>query len=289
MDRNRIVSFLADCRQLMKVRLSVVVVFSASMAYLWACNNHVDAKTIWLLSIGGFLLTAASNTLNQILERNSDALMKRTAQRPLPTGRMNARQAFLLALIWGGLGTLFLLKINMLCGVLGLSSLLVYALVYTPMKKISSFAVFPGALAGSLPVVIGVAAATGALTSAGITLFIFQFIWQFPHTWTIAWLQNDEYNRAGLKMLPSSRHGELPAFLILLSTFLIIPASLLLYMYEFAGVHVIWILVLAGVALLGLSVAHYRRRSRRSALALMLSCLVYLPASLVLLVIEKFL
>lgn len=289
MENRTFAEILVDCGQLMKLRLSVVVVFSSSMAYLWACNRHVDVKTIWLLSIGGFFITAASNALNQVLERKQDALMKRTAQRPLPTGRLPLRQALLLAAVWGIAGAALLLQINLLCGMLGIAALLIYVLVYTPMKKISSLAVLPGAVAGSLPVVIGVAAAAGTLVPAAVTLFIFQFIWQFPHTWTIAWLQNDDYNKAGFKMLPSCQKGDWPAFLIMLSTFLIIPACLLLHMYKSVGASVAWILALAGSGLLILSITHYRLQSQKSALALMLSCLAFLPLAFIVLVIEKFL
>lgn len=287
--KKKLTGFLADCSQLMKMRLTVVVVFSASMAYLWACNRQVDARVIWLLSIGGFFITAASNALNQVIEQKSDAMMKRTAQRPLPAGRMMTRHALLLAAIWGGLGVALLLQINALCGAFGLAALLVYVIVYTPMKRMSALAVFPGAFAGSLPVLIGAAAATGTLSTAAVLLFLFQFIWQFPHTWTIAWLQHEDYHKAGLKMLPSCQRGNLPAMLIMLSTFLIIPACLLLHMYESVGIQVAWILGLSGAGLLALSITHYRRQSRKSALALMLSCLAFLPLALIILVLEKFL
>ena len=274
--------------QLLKFRLSVVVVFSAAMAYLWACNRHVDAATIWLLSAGGFLITGASNAFNQIFERKSDALMQRTARRPLPAGRMRLRLAVMLASGWGLLGAVLLMRINVLCGMLGIAALLIYVLVYTPMKKISSLAVVPGAIAGSLPVLIGVAAATGTLVPAAIMLFVFQFVWQFPHTWTIAWLQNDDYRKAGLKMLPSCQKGDMSAFLIMVSTFLIIPACLLLNMYESVGLLVSGTLALAGSGLLVLAITHYRQQSHKTALTLMLSCLAFLPLALILLVIEKF-
>lgn len=279
---------IKDLIQLSKLRLSVVVVFSAAMAYLWASERQVDGMTIWLLSIGGFFVTASSNAFNQILERKEDKLMKRTFARPLPGARMKVSEAFLFAGISGILGILTLLQISFLCGLLGIIALLLYVMVYTPMKKVSSLAVIPGAVAGSIPVVIGAVAARGELTTAALLLFTLQFIWQFPHTWTIAWLQNEDYTKAGIKMLPTSHTGSTPAILILVSTFLIIPSCLLLYLYESTGIHVTWILALAGAGLLFLAFTHYRQQSRKTALTLMLSCLGFLPGAFILLVMEKF-
>lgn len=281
-------TFLSDLAQLVKLRLSIVVVFSASMAYLWACNRVVDALNIWLLSIGGFFITAASNVLNQMIERKSDALMKRTAQRPLPAGRMTLATAFVIAAVCGILGVVLLWEIDALCGMMGFAALLVYVLFYTPLKKRSSLAVVPGAVAGSIPVAIGVVAATHMLSAGAITLFVFQFIWQFPHTWTIAWLQHEDYRKAGIKMLPSSETGKWPALLIMLSTFLIIPACMLLNMYELVGIQVTWVLVSAGAGLMTLAVTHYQKQSRQTALRLMLSCLAFLPLAFIIIVLEKF-
>ncbi len=283
-------SHLADYTQLIKMRLSFLVVFSASMAYLWATDRHVEPLTIWMLSIGGFLITGAANTFNQVIERNSDKLMKRTLTRPLPGGRMKVSEALTFGIILGTIGALFLFKINALCGILGLAAMLIYAAVYTPLKKITPFTIFPGAVAGSLPVVIGCVAATGEITKGAVILFAIQFIWQFPHTWSIAWLLDEEYNKAGIKMLPTSGgRNKTSAIIILLSTFLIIPAVLLLYMYQSAGVNVTWALVLAGVVF---SISAYRlyiEQTNKYALRLMLSSFAYLPFVLIVLVLAKFL
>lgn len=280
---------LKDYAQLIKVRLSFLVVFSAAMSYLWATHRNVDSLTIWLLSIGGFFITASSNIFNEITERESDKLMKRTAKRPLPDGRMQVREALLLAIVLGTSGLFILWKINLLSFVLGLLAMVVYAGIYTPMKKITPLTVVPGAIAGSLPVIIGWVAATGEISREAILLFLIQFVWQFPHTWSIAWLLSDEYNKAGLKMLPSSKKSRKSAILIMFSTFLIIPSGLLLYMYESAGVHVTWMVALAGIILFLFSFRFYRQQTDQSAVGLMLSCFAYLPVVLVILVIEKFL
>ena len=280
---------IADYAQLVKVRLSFFVVFSAAMSYLWATNRNVDTQTIWLLSIGGFLITACSNILNQIIERKSDKLMKRTANRPLPAGRMTVRETGFLALLTGLTGLWLLSQINMVSSLLGLLAIVMYAGVYTPMKKVSSVAIIPGAIAGSIPVIIGWTAAFGTIQAEAIQLFGIQFIWQFPHTWSIAWLLNDEYNKAGLKMLPLQTKSKTAAILIFVSTFLIIPSVLLLYMYESAGIHVTWVLAAAAVLMMLLSYKFYVKRTDKAAVALMLSCFAFLPFLLITLVIEKFL
>ncbi|HLG36255.1 MAG TPA: heme o synthase [Bacteroidia bacterium] len=279
---------ISDYSQLIKMRLTLLVVFSASMAYLWVSNRNVDALTIWLLSIGGFLITAASNILNQIIEKDSDRLMKRTSSRPLPAKRMKSREAISLAVIFGVAGLVILYQINFPSALLGFFAMVIYAVVYTPLKKISYLTVIPGAIAGSLPVAIGAVAFEGTITSHALLLFGIQFIWQFPHTWSIAWLLNDEYEKAGLKMLPSNKKNKSTALLIMASTFLLIPACMLLHMYESAGIHVTWILFLFSVTLLVFAYRLYQHQSHKTAVALMLSCLAFLPLTLILLVIEKF-
>lgn len=285
----RIKAKVGDYTQLVKIRLSFLVVFSAAMAYLWATNRHVDPLTIWLISIGGFLVTGAANTLNQIIERNSDKLMKRTFNRPLPAGRMEVAEALIFAFVIGMMGLFLLSQVNPLCAIFGALAIVLYAGVYTPLKKISRLTIVPGAIAGSIPVVIGCVAATGKLSTAALLLFAIQFVWQFPHTWSIAWLLDEEYNKAGIKMMPTAGgRTKASAIIILLSTFLIIPAGLLLYMYQSAGVNVSWLLALAGVGMMVCAYRLYRQRTSKSALGLMFSSFAYLPFILFVLVIAKF-
>ncbi len=280
---------LSDYAQLIKIRLSFLVVFSAAMAYLWATNRNVDTFTIWLLSVGGFFIAGSANIFNQIIEKDSDKLMKRTAKRPIPDGRMKVNEALILGIVLGISGLFILSKINLLSAFLGALAMLLYIGVYTPMKKISWLAIIPGAVAGSLPVIIGWVAATGEISREAMLLFTIQFVWQFPHTWSIAWLLNDEYNKAGFKMLPARGKNNTSAILILLSTFLIIPSGLLLYMYESSGLHVAWMIALAGIVMLLFAFRLYRLRTDKSAVGLMLSCFAYLPVVLFILVVEKFL
>lgn len=281
---------LADVGQLIKVRLSILVVFSAAMAYLWTTNRNVDTVTIWLLSTGGFLITGSANIFNQVIERKSDKLMKRTFMRPLPDGRMKVRTAVLIGLLLGAAGLFLLSRINFLSAVLGALAMIIYTGIYTPMKKISPLTIIPGAVAGSLPVVIGCVAASGEISTPALILFMLQLVWQFPHTWSIAWLLNSEYNKAGIKMLPvADGRSKSSAVIILISTFLIIPSGLLFYMYESAGISVSWLLALAGIALTIFAFRLYLKRTDKSAVGLMLGSFAYLPIVLIILVIEKFL
>src|SRR6185312_14302611 len=253
---------LADYTQLIKSRLSSLVVFSAAMAYLWASDRHVVPAVIWLISIGGFLITGAANTLNQVIERESDKLMKRTLNRPLPSGRMQVSEALMLATVMGIAGLFLLYQVSSLCALLGVIALIMYAGVYTPLKKISHLTVIPGAIAGSLPVVIGCVAATGKLSTEAWLLFSVQFVWQFPHTWSIAWLLDEEYNKAGIKMMPtSSGRTRASAIIILLSTFLIVPAGLVMYMYNRAGISVSWLMALAGTGMVLFAYKLYQKRT----------------------------
>jgi protoheme IX farnesyltransferase len=282
-------SKLADYTQLIKIRLSSLVVFSAAMAYLWASNRHIEPSIIWLISIGGFMITGAANTLNQVIERDSDKLMKRTLNRPLPSGRMQVGEALLVAAVLGVVGLFLLYQVNSLCAILGLIAIIIYAGIYTPLKKITRLTIIPGAIAGSLPVVIGCVAATGRLSNEAWLLFTVQFIWQFPHTWSIAWLLDEEYNKAGIKMMPTSGgRNKASAIIILLSTFLIIPAGLVFNMYYSAGVSVGWLLGLAGVGMVIFAYKLYKSRTSKSALGLMFGSFAYLPFVLIVLVIAKF-
>ncbi|HEY4798708.1 MAG TPA: heme o synthase [Bacteroidia bacterium] len=281
--------FLTNLAQLVKLRLSLLVVFSAAMAYLWATHRNVDTLTIWLLSAGGFFITASSNIFNQVIERKSDKLMKRTAKRPLPDSRMSFNEALAIGIILGVAGLFLLININLLCCILGLTAMFIYIGIYTPMKTMSPLTVIPGAVAGSLPVVIGWVAARGEITHEALLLFLIQFVWQFPHTWSIAWLLNDEYSKADIKMLPTKEKGNTSALLIVISTFLIIPSGFLLYMYESAGIHVTWMLAIAGLVMLLFAFRFYKLRTDKAAVGLMLSCFAYLPIVLIILVTEKFL
>ncbi|HUH33019.1 MAG TPA: protoheme IX farnesyltransferase, partial [Daejeonella sp.] len=183
-------NFISDFNKLIKLRLTLTVVFSASVSFL--IGSKVQGETIWInwliLTVGGFLVTSAANGFNEIIEKDLDKLMSRTMDRPIPSGRMNTGQALVLSLFMGIVGTMILLELNFLTGVLSVFSIFFYAFLYTPMKRISPIAVFVGAIPGALPPLIGYFAAfdNPSISWLPVILFIIQFVWQFPHFWAIA-------------------------------------------------------------------------------------------------------
>ena len=220
-------SFLKDIGTLFKVRLGFFVVLSAVLGWFMGINT-IDIESLLLLTTGGYLLTGASNGLNQIIERQNDSIMSRTRNRPLPTGRMTVMQAMILSVSAGIIGIYCLGILNPLAAILGVVALVLYAFFYTPLKSKSSLCVFVGAIPGALPPMIGYVAATGEFGIEPGTLFAVQFMWQFPHFWAIAWLASEDYSKVGYKMLPfNSGLTDRSASIILLYTLFCIPASLL--------------------------------------------------------------
>jgi heme o synthase len=192
--------------KLTKFRLGALVVFSAVITYL-TMAEEVNMRQLLALCIGGFLVTAAANGFNQIIEKDLDKLMDRTRLRPMPTGVLSVTEAFVFCTLFGISGTILLwVYTNPLCGILGFISIVLYAVVYTPLKRVTSFSVFVGAFPGALPTLIGAVAATegfGRVTFFALLLFLIQFIWQFPHFWSLAWFNSDDYARADFYLLPS--------------------------------------------------------------------------------------
>ena len=220
-------TFLKDIAVLFKLRLGTFVVLSAVLG--WFMGAETIALVPFLkLTIGGYLLTGASNGFNQIIERNNDAKMGRTSDRPLPTGRMTVRAAALLSTVAGLIGLAALFDLGIRAGLLGLLAILSYVLAYTPLKSKTGFSVLVGAIPGAIPPMLGYVAATGKFGIEPGTLFAVQFMWQFPHFWAIAWVAHEDYLKAGYRMLPfkEGRTGA-SARQILLYTMLCIPASLL--------------------------------------------------------------
>ena len=201
-----------DYYQLTKFTLSFMVVFSCVVGYLMVPGVPFDLGKVLLLFIGGLCITGSANAINQIMERDTDALMARTAKRPLPDGRMKVWEAALFAFITGliGLGIL-VVAFNTLCALISLISILLYGFIYTPWKKWNSIAVLVGAIPGALPPLIGWAAGANALSVGGWSLFVIQFLWQFPHFWAIAWIAFEDYKKAGFKLLPTGLSGPLGA------------------------------------------------------------------------------
>ena len=219
-------AFVSDFLQLTKFRLAFSVVFSSVAGYLLAVDQ-VEIKILIELFIGGFAMVGASNAINQLIEKDLDALMNRTKNRPLPTGHMSVLAAAIIATVLTVLGIMVLYAINIKTALFGLLSIFIYTCIYTPLKTISPLAVFVGAFPGAIPFMLGWVAATGEFGVEPGTLFMIQFFWQFPHFWAIGWMLDDDYKKAGFKMLPSGNPDRLTAFQIVFYTLWTIIISLL--------------------------------------------------------------
>jgi heme o synthase len=267
--------------ELMKLRLSWLVVFSAVISYITVVPE-INWMNLLMLFIGGFLITGASNGFNQVYEKDVDKLMNRTKNRPLPTERLNKTEALVFCFICTIAGTALLwFFTNPLSAILGLLSVILYALVYTPMKLKTPFAVFVGALPGALPPMIGAVAATegfGQLKFVAWLLFCVQFMWQFPHFWAIAWVSHDDYQRAGFFMLPSySGRSKSSAFQVLVYTLFLIPVSLLPSIFGFTS----WIsgalIFIIGIWFFIQALRLFKDCSIEAARKLMFASFFYLP------------
>ncbi len=284
-----------DYNQLLKPNLSGMVVFSSVIGYLMAPNvlfawtdMHVWRQIITLF-IGGMLVTGGANTINQVLERESDGLMKRTRMRPLPDGRMTEAEAWVFAALTGIGGAVLLgYYFNPLAGILSFISLLLYAFVYTPMKKVHPVAVLIGAIPGALPPLIGWVAATGSLGIGGWVLFTLQFFWQFPHFWAIAWVAFDDYNKAGIRMLPTrEKETRFTGIQCMLYSFVLIPMAMVPHAIGLTGNIGMWVCVACGIMYFAASIIFYLKNNHQSARRVMFASFIYLPTILLALVIDK--
>lgn len=277
--------WLEDLELLVKFRLSTFVVFSSAVAYCIAAGNAFKLLPFLILITGGFLITFAANILNEILEADYDKLMERTANRPLAAGRWSSSSALVLAGLASLSGIILLALLNPLTSFLGTLSLVTYAFLYTPLKRYSTIAVIVGAIPGALPVMIGMIAHDGVITSASLFLFAIQFIWQFPHFWAIGFLSYDQYRNAGYKLLPEE-NGNIDKRLgmqALIYTSLLLPLILIGY---FTGL--LSIIGVVGMGVLSLyfiwrAFNFFRKFERISARALMFSSFIFLPLALMVL------
>lgn len=275
-------SKLRDYATFMKFRLASLVVISAAIAFAAASKELDWVKMGWLV-LGGFLVTGSSNGFNQIIERDLDKLMTRTQNRPLPQERMSVAEAMVLASVTGIAGVAILwVFMNPLSGLLGLLALLLYTVVYTPLKRVTPFAVFIGAFPGAIPPLLGCVAATegfGSVPLIGWILFAGQFIWQFPHFWAIAWVLDDDYKKAGFKMLPSpGGRDKSSAFQVLVYTLFLYPISLMPVMFHFSGFISSLIISFCSIYFLYQAYVLYKDCTVEAARKLMFGSFFYLPA-----------
>ncbi|MDR3693277.1 heme o synthase [Mucilaginibacter sp.] len=269
----------SDFSKLIKLRLTFLVVFSASISFL--IGSKVNGEINWFnwgkLIVGGFLVTAAANCFNEIIEKDLDKLMKRTMDRPIPSGHMTTGQALVLGLFMGITGTYLLGSLNIVTGLLSVFSIILYAFAYTPLKRKSPIAVFVGAIPGALPPLIGYVAAHEKIDAIALILFSIQFIWQFPHFWAIAWVLDDDYKLAGFRLLPSGKRNLTSAIVTFIFTLLLVPVSLLPTWYHFGGFYVGGVSLLFSLAFLYLAYQLLSTLEIGAAKKLMYGSFLYLP------------
>lgn len=286
---NQLKEKLTDYHQLVKFRLTSLVVFSSSIGFLLGTPWPMAWGQFWILVIGGFLIVSASNMINQIIERKDDKKMTRTATRPLAQNRMSVTEAKWAALITGLSGVILMgWYLNTMSTFLSFLGLIIYAFAYTPLKKISPVAVFVGAIAGAIPPMAGYAAANGSLDTTAWSLFVLQFFWQFPHFWAIAWVMHDDYSRAGFKLLPlGAQKDRLGALQIVMFTLVLLPLSLLPAKMGLIHLPASLFCMLASLTFFIQSVFLYLKLTNRSALHLMFGSFIYLPVIFIVFLLDK--
>ena len=265
--------------ELLKVRLSFLVAFSSGFGYVLGNHGIGDWSTLLAFCFGGFLVSGGAITINQILEIDYDKIMQRTMHRPLPTLRVGKFEASLFASILLFMGfTILFFTTNTLTVLISMLSMLLYSFVYTPLKRIGPIAVFVGAIPGALPPLLGWVAATGQITYEAMIIFGIQFIWQFPHFWAIAWLADDDYKKAGFKLLPAKGKKDMrTAINIMIYTLFLLPLGLLPAKFGVAGINSAIIATICGVLFLAQTFSLMRDNSRKSALKIMYGSFLYLP------------
>ena len=280
---------LRDYIELIKLRLTLLVVFSSGAGYLFGITEPIVWTHFGLLLLSGFLITGSANGINQILERDLDKLMTRTANRPMATGRLQVWEATVITAGMGIGGVIILsMFMNSITALLGLFSLLSYAFVYTPMKRTTSFAVLAGAFPGAMPTVIGYVAITGDIDLACIALFMIQFIWQFPHFWSIAWRLYDDYKKAGFQLLPlEGLKNKRSAFVVFISALLLIPFSIFPIAVGVISMLSGLAILISSFAFLYLAYRVYTDCDAAAAKRLMFGSIVYLPFVQILLVLGR--
>ena len=286
---------IKDYLLLIKPSLSIMVVFSSVISYLLAPRVEYNWIMILLLFAGGMLVTGSANAINQVVEKDTDAQMKRTSTRPVAAGRMSVGEGWAFAIVTGALGVFILgFYFNWLSAGLAAFSLFLYAFIYTPLKKVNSIAVLMGAVPGALPCLIGWAAGDDQLSTGGWVLFAFQFFWQFPHFWAIAWVAHKDYSAVGFKLLPANEGPtRFTAIQTIAYSLLLVPVTLLPYFtgmcsYEDTmGLISIGLVILANLFMIGRCVALYKNMDVSSARKVMFGSYMYLPVVLLALLLSK--
>jgi protoheme IX farnesyltransferase len=288
-DRPSTASLASDLAELTKARITLMVVVTAAAGYLLASAGGVDLLHLVHALLGTGLVAAGAGVLNQVLERDVDALMRRTADRPIPAGRIDPDAALLFGVATAVVGLAYLaLAVNLLTSLLGAATLAAYIFIYTPMKRISSLATLVGAIPGAVPPMMGWTAARDSIDAGAWALFGILFLWQLPHFLAIAWMYRADYERGGFPMLPVlDPEGGRTARQMILYAAALVPVSLLPSALGLTGaVYFLGALAL-GLAFLGFAFAFDRARSGRAARHLLLVSVVYLPAILAVMLLDR--
>ena len=284
-------SIISDFKEITKMRLSLSVVFSSLAGYLLGAET-VSFYILMLLAFGGYFMVGASNAFNQIIEKDLDALMKRTQNRPIPAGRLSVNSAFILATVFTVLGITILYIINPQTAMFGAISIFLYTCAYTPLKTKTPLSVFVGAIPGAIPFMLGWVAATNDFGIEPGTLFMLQFFWQFPHFWAIGWFLHDDYQKAGFNMLPTGKRDKATAMQTILYTVWTILVSII-PVFGFTGELQLTIVGAIVVFLLGLVMLYYavqlfKKMTAVAARQLMLASVLYITLVQVIYVLDKF-
>ncbi len=274
--------------EITKFRLSLLVALSSVFGFFISSSN-VDIYEVFILFVGGYLISSSSVINNQILEKDLDKMMHRTNKRPIPTGRISVYKSVIMSIFSMIIG-LFLISfyLNIYAALLSFISLILYSFVYTPMKKFGPIAVFIGAIPGALPPLIGWVASTGQITLEAIIIFSIQFIWQFPHFWAIAWMYDDDYKKVGFKLLPNNGEKNLKtAVNIMIYTLFLIPLGLLPTIFGITGIISGTVAVFLAIIFLAQTFKLINDYSRESAVKVMFSSFIYLPIVQISYVLDK--
>ena len=282
----------ADFKEITKARLSISVVFSAIAGYLLGAPE-VHWLPILLLAFGGYCMVGASNAYNQVIEKDLDALMNRTKNRPIPAGRMSVNQALVIAVVLTIIGLVCLYILNPKTAMFGAISIFLYTSAYTPLKTMTPLSVFVGAIPGAIPFMLGWVAATNDFGIEPGTLFMIQFFWQFPHFWALGWMLDDDYKKGGFKMLPTGKKDKGTALQIIMYTIWMILISIV-PVFGFTGklelsIPAAIIVFILGLVMLFFAFKLYEKRDNPAAKKLMLASVSYITLMPIVYVIDKFL
>jgi protoheme IX farnesyltransferase len=285
-------ALVSDLKAITKMGLSISVVFSSMVGYLLGADV-INYNTLILLGLGGYCMVGASNVFNQIIEKDYDAVMERTKNRPIPAGRMSVRFAFILGCILTIAGIIILYTINKQTAMWGAISIFLYTCAYTPLKTKTPLSVFVGAIPGAIPFMLGWVAATNDFGIEPGTLFMFQFFWQFPHFWAIGWFLHDDYQKAGFNMLPTGKQDKGTAMQTILYSVWAVIASIL-PVFGFTGrlqltIVGTVIVFLAGTGLIYFAFRLFKLMTVKAARQLMLVSVSYLTLIQIIYVLDKFL